>query len=70
MVETGKDMIMSLETKSMWKKKAMYSAKSLQMIREIMPSWRHCIRIQRELFIAGMLEVKNGTRQRKTITFR
>ena len=49
----------------MWKKKAMYSAKSLQMIREIMPSWRHCIRIQRELFIAGMLEVKNGTRQRK-----
>ena len=56
-------------TKSMWKKKAMYSAKSLQMIREIIPRWRHCIRIQRELFIAGMLEVKNGTRQRKTITF-
>ena len=51
------------------KKKAMYSAKSLQMIRKIMPSWRHCICIQRELFIAGMLEVKNGTRQRKTITF-
>jgi len=65
----GKDMIMSLEMKNMWKKKAMYSAKSLQMIRKIMPSWRHCICIQRELFIAGMLEVKNGTRQRKTITF-
>jgi len=66
MVETGSDIVMCLvETKSMWKKKAMYSAKSLQMIREIMPSWRHCIRIQRELFIAGMLEVKNGTRQRK-----
>ena len=66
MAEAGSDIVVCLvEMKSMWKKKAMYSAKSLQMIREIMPRWRHCICIQRELFIAGMLEVRYGTRQRK-----
>ncbi len=59
-----------VEMKSMWKKKAMYSAKSLQMIRAIIPRWRHCICIQRELFIQERREVRYGTRQRKTITFR
>ena len=69
MVQVGSGMIPSMDMKSIQLRKGMYSAKSLQMIRKIMPSWRHCICIQRELFIAGMLEVKNGTRQRKTITF-
>jgi hypothetical protein len=51
--------------KSIQLRKGMYRGKSLQMIREIMPGWRHCIHIQRELFIQERRKVRYGIRQRK-----